>query len=330
MEAAVIALLPLLTLHAASVVVAPGPDDGCPSARQVAAALERVTHAGGEGVASVLTLVLPPPGTPMEPSFSLVDEEGRLKLFRSLAKPGDARPRVCAALADTIAIIVQRYLEEIEVPSVAAPAPTPVQAPAPPAQPQVSPPVPPVEPPRPEPRDLGRTWDLGVMSSFRSSAQVPGLADVDGQLVLGRTFVAAGQPFELLISGGVAGWASCRWQGGHGTLWRFPASLSLVWRRKLGRAELQVGPVFLADVLNMRAASDEGQARASWGMASAGGVQGGVQIQAGRHGFFRLVGEAAAAAVRFDYVGPGPDEGTVLSTPAFFGNVRIALGMSFR
>jgi hypothetical protein len=313
----VIALLPLLTLHVASVVVAPGPDEGCPSSRQVEAALARTPYEPNAD--TVLTLVLPPPATPMEPSFSLVDDQGRLKLFRSFAKPGGARPRACAALADTIAIIVQRYMEELEVPSLPPPA----------EPPRLTSPLVPGLPESVERRPAGRGWDLGLMGTLRVSNHTPRLSDFDGQLSVGRTFTVGNQPFEVVLSGGMAVGTVRHWDGGDGTLWRLPASLAALWRRSMGRVELQLGPVFLADVLYMRAVPTNGYAQGSWRLASAGGFQGAVHIQA-RRLFVRFVAEAAAAVVRFEYVAPSPADGTVLSTPAFFGNLRIALGLSFR
>lgn len=313
------ALLSLVSLFAASVVVAPGPDEGCPSSRQVEAALARTPF--GQNADSVLTLVLPPPGTPMEPSFSLMDDQGRLKLFRSLAKPGATRPRGCAALADTIAIMVQRYMEELELP------PLPL-APLPPVQSTVArPPPTPSEPVDRQP--AGRGWDLGLVGSLRASNRRPGLSDLDGQLLVGRTFTVGDQPFELVFTGGMAVGAVRHWDGGDGTLWRFPASLAVLWRRSVGRPELQLGPVFLADLLHMRATPSDGQPQSNWRMASAGGIQGAVHIQA-RRVFFRVVGEIAAAAVRFEYVAPSPADGTVLATPAVFGDLQIVLGLSFR
>jgi hypothetical protein len=155
------------------------------------------------------------------------------------------------------------------------------------------------------------------------------MSDLDGQILVGRTFMAGNQPFELALSGGMAVGAIRHWDGGDGTLWRFPASLALLWRLGLGRTELQLGPVFLADFLYMRATPTDGQVHSSWKIASAGGVQGAVHIQARRF-FVRFVAEAAAAAVRVEYVAPTLGDVTVLSTPTFFGNLRIALGLSFR
>ena len=162
----------LLTLRAVSVLVAPGPEDGCPSARQVATALtERAPAAQVAGAVdseSALTLVLPRPGTPQEPSFSLLDPQGRLRLFRTLARSGTTNASDCAALSVTVAIIVQRYLEEIEMPEVEAARKRPtvqVVSPAPSPAPRV------VSPPqRPVPR-----WDisLGIAQRFANRAGGP-------------------------------------------------------------------------------------------------------------------------------------------------------------
>ena len=63
----------------------------------------------------------------------MIDQQGMLRLFRILARPGAANARDCVALADTVAIIVQRYLEEVELPDVEAPRkspPIPMASPA--------------------------------------------------------------------------------------------------------------------------------------------------------------------------------------------------------
>jgi hypothetical protein len=137
-------LLVLLTFRAVSVLVAPGSEDGCPSARQVSSALaaripSTLNNRHGDPE-TVLTVVLPSPGSAQEPSFSLVDQQGRLRLFRTLARPGNGQAHDCAALSDTVALIVQRYLEEVELPKIEAASPTENNRP-PPAAPKPVPPT---------------------------------------------------------------------------------------------------------------------------------------------------------------------------------------------
>src|SRR5436190_23144869 len=105
------AALGLLTLHAALLTVRPT-DARCPSARQVneaiAARLPGVlvpTPAGPP--AGVLELRLTE--TPSDHSFVVLGPGGQVRLSRPLpAATGNLRD--CEALAETVALIVDRYL----------------------------------------------------------------------------------------------------------------------------------------------------------------------------------------------------------------------------
>jgi hypothetical protein len=121
--------------QAALVTVAPGPEDSCPSSVQVHAALEThatrwVTPRSEDNPASQLTLTLSPAAGTGEMSISLIDKAGLVKLYRTLSL-GD-RARDCAALADTIAFIVDRYFEEVELPTFPERKPPPPPPPPPP------------------------------------------------------------------------------------------------------------------------------------------------------------------------------------------------------
>jgi len=118
-------LAPALT---AAVVVAPPPpappgsDDGCPSARQVGEAMQArfpgsliapdVSEAAQRPDALRSVLDVAGDGTVVR--FSLVDARGETQLRRTLPAPGRGRPpSECLALADTVAVIVERYLSGI-------------------------------------------------------------------------------------------------------------------------------------------------------------------------------------------------------------------------
>lgn len=138
-------------LQAALVTVAPGPDDGCPSAQQVQAAI--ASHAPrllaphtDDSSANQLTLSMGSTPGSRDVTLSLLDGKGRIRLYRALpAPPGDRSPD-CAALAHTVAFIVDRYFDEVELPA----APERKLPPAPPSPPP-TPPSPPPAPPSPPP-----------------------------------------------------------------------------------------------------------------------------------------------------------------------------------
>jgi len=100
-----------------------------------------------------------------------VDPQGRLRLFRTLARPGATNARDCAALSVTVAIIVQRYLEEIELPEVEVARRSPMVQVVPPTPPSPSPPPVVVGPP---PR-LRARWDMSLGISQRFADQATSL-----------------------------------------------------------------------------------------------------------------------------------------------------------
>jgi hypothetical protein len=111
------AVLPVFAVLVAAPV---GPDEGCPSARQVTEAM----------VARFPTLLVPAPAEGQSPTrpdilrarldvagdgtvvrFSLIDARGDIQLRRALPAPGRGQSLVdCLALAETLAAIVERYL----------------------------------------------------------------------------------------------------------------------------------------------------------------------------------------------------------------------------
>jgi len=317
----------LLTLQAVSVLVAPGPEDGCPSARQVSAALsertpamQRTREADSD---SALTLVLPAPGTPQEPSVSLIDQQGRLRLFRTLARPGSARVGDCAALADTVAIIVQRYLEEVELPELEAGRKSPAIQAAPPA-PSPAPMV------AASPLRARARWDVALGISQRFSSQTTRLEAYDLRLSIARTLGARADTGLLVrLWGGVSGWTQYDWTGGRGEVIRVPSGLEIMWRRAVSTAELQLG---LGGLLDCWILGARYQTKVQWDsrVAIAGALTGGMQVPLGKRLFARLFIDLAAAALRYEYNNPTVDRRTVFSTPGVFGDAGLALGMSLR
>ena len=127
-------------VHAALVTVAPGPEDHCPSSAQVQAALEShaprlLTSRQEDASANPLILNLSPTLATGEMSIMLIDKAGLVKLYRVLPPPPGDRARDCAALADTVAFIVDRYFDEVELPEL----PERKQIPSPPAAPPPAP-----------------------------------------------------------------------------------------------------------------------------------------------------------------------------------------------
>jgi hypothetical protein len=238
-------------LQAALLTVAPGPDDGCPSAAQVQAAL--ATHAprllaarAAEDPADQLTLSMGTTAGAPDLTLTLLDGKGRVRLFRTLPASAAGRGRNCAALADTVAFIVDRYFDEVELPAAPerpppppspAPPPPPPAPPAPPPPPP-APPVTPVAPPPPAPAPapppvpspavpvVPARAPLAPVTgapprAFRLSATVgrrfPGsaidLGGIELKLALGMRLGHLGRlPVTAELSGGIIGIFSRGWE----------------------------------------------------------------------------------------------------------------------
>ncbi len=334
-------LLVLLTLRAVSVVVAPGPEEGCPSARQVSTALAvRVPatvkpQAGAS--ATVLTVVLPAPGSAQEPSFSLVDQQGRLRLFRALTRPNSGQAHDCAALSETVALIVQRYLEEVEVPEIEASAPKP-----PPSSPATPSPAAPPATPRPTPppavskpqADPGARWDLSLGIAARFANQRSGLESLDlGRFTVARTLGGRGDRGLLLaLWVGISGWkdwSSSADSDNRARLIRIPSGLALMWRHRVSTLELQLGAAALVDcwILGIRT-----QDKLSWDtrFTVAGAATGGLQVPIFQSLFVRLGLEFAAAGTRYEYIDQANGGNASFTTPLFYASAGLALGVSLR
>lgn len=116
-------LAPILAPLLAFLIVAPaGPEDSCPNARQVTEALQAhvpgalasADQAAGPPRPDLLRVVFDVVADGTVVHFSLLDVRGEAQLRRTLPAPGRGRsPSECAALAETFAEIVERYLSSI-------------------------------------------------------------------------------------------------------------------------------------------------------------------------------------------------------------------------
>jgi hypothetical protein len=117
--AALSILMPALTVALVVAPPPPGPEDACPSARQVGEAMQArfpgaliaADPAAGTSRPDALRSVLDVAGDGTVVRFALLDARGETQLRRTLPAPGRGRPiGECLALADTLAVIVERYL----------------------------------------------------------------------------------------------------------------------------------------------------------------------------------------------------------------------------
>jgi hypothetical protein len=273
----------LAPAYAIAILMTAGPDDGCPSPHQLADALSAhlpgmvlpLGHATGPttlrlGVATDAAGAM---------RLDLSDPEGGPLLHRWLPATDRAHAGDCPALAETAALIVERYWHEVgyDVPletpkppppkAVAPPAPPPPPKPAPPPTPPPTPaPLPPpptvaekTKPP-PEPQTLERPppaeplpparWWIGgsaegllTTSGDRAAAAILAIAverPVSRRRLGLRLSAGAEADLPISFSTGTASTSSCS-AGCNADLRRFPVRMGAYVPFSLGIGQLEPG-----------------------------------------------------------------------------------------
>jgi hypothetical protein len=315
------------------VAIQPSRLPGCPSTAGVEAALlARVPGAvvtydrAGERRALVLTLVAMPANAGAE--LTLTDIDGRIRLRRTLSRAGLAKKRAdqsdCDALAETAALIVERYLSELDQPHIdlaAAVAPTPV--------------IKVVAPPPPPPRAI---WSLGVGNQYAVGELGVGAFDVglrvSRTLGLRRAFFAylragAGLRFDPLVDQ-----TGDRYQG-TAKLQRFPAELGLGWRSAEGAIQPQLSLGAASNVTRVQAeslAANGSQSTSQWLAAPQAVLEGALQMPVARRLYVRFSGAGVLQLVRYEFFpssGPVSPQNPVFALPARRVQARLSLEVGF-
>jgi hypothetical protein len=302
-----VGLLALLTVHAALISVNAA-DAQCPSARQV-----------NEAIAARLPGVLVPP-SPAPPAgvlelrlagnpgsghrLALTDGRGQVLLSRTLPPSTATRDRDCEALAETVALIVDRYLQELAYQS-------------PPAVAAVASPV--VDDPGP----VERRWELFAGGTWQPSNEAGATAGYEARLGVGRT-LGRGARYALELTVGVQ---ERSFRDAADPLWRFPAELRLLWRQTPRPVRLELGPFAGAQLLLLGSNRDPMSVGAVRIAPVAGGM-GAVRFSLGNRGFVRLVGAAGVAVVRYSFQAP-PSEREVFGTERAYVKMGAEGGLAF-
>ena len=316
----------LLLAQAHQVAVRPTAKTSCPSPPMVEAALnERVPSAvvpfdrAFEREALIFNLAQGEQGVV---GFALVDAKGRVRLRRRLTEVEGQED--CAALAETAALIVQRFLIELDYQ-----APPAIEAQA---EIQAAPP-PPVA--------LDKL-DLAAVTGWRPGA--PGWGALEVGARVGRRF-GADERLRVTLGISIAGGANPVPSGslypGTASIRRFPVELGVWWRRPGRRVELELGAGGLFDVTRATAQGDLGQAesRTLWAPGLWGGAA--LRIPTKSRLFFRVSTAAVAGLVRYDFSYRDPAaatadaqaEGiTVFSSPTrrFYARMAVEVGIPLR
>lgn len=223
----------------------------------------------------------------------------------------------CPALAETIALIVDRYLHDIgfEVPPLPPPAPAPPPSAAePPAT---------VVVPRPATAAPARAlWRLGVMGSARRGDA--GGFDSDGDLALGVESAGRGARWGGRLSAGYAPPADARWSDKAATLRRVPLRLGLYLAILVGPGRLEPGVGAGADLFFV-SASGPGTAQGAHA-APSGDVALGYAFPLAGPVYARILSRAALAV---PYTFKALDGSSVWATPRVYGEIGVELGFAF-
>jgi hypothetical protein len=362
------AILLLALAQAAMVTVASGPDDACPSSAQVQTALEihaprLVTPRPDDAPASLLTLTLSSGSPDRDVSMSLLDSKGRVRLYRALSVPGSGKVRDCAALADTIAFIVDRYFDEVELPLLPekkppAPPPPPVEKKTPPPAPPPPPPPPATATPPPPPSPPPPSAEYGLIApeplaaeaeppsltlSAITGRRVPGAAEdlggIEFKVALGIELASLGErgwPLWTELSGGIIGIANKGWDyankpestPGSASVVRSGADLALLLGRPMWHGKLYGGPLFEVEVVWLDATSNN-QIQHEIHTGYAAGLRTGYQYFSKKQFFARADVTGCLAILRQRISTTSSDEETLLAVPPGFATFSLGVGIWF-
>jgi hypothetical protein len=291
------ALLPLFTLHATLVAVQ-STDGGCPSSQQIRAAIEvrlpgLLVPPEQSGLPDTLMLATSSDPAAKTSSFTLTDRDLKVRLRRELPPPASADPSECPALAETVALMVERYLQEVGYRSEPAPAAD------------------------------RRRWDLFAGATWRPGAD--GLSAYEVRVGVGRAFGARAR-FGLALALGIEGTSEEAWPGASGRLHRFPAELRLVWRRGIGTTMLEVGPFAGVQLLVLHSQSQDASAT-DVRLVPELGAGAGLRIPLGKSAFLRVVAALGVAPLRYDFV--TSPEIVAFGTERVWGKMGVEAGFSF-
>jgi hypothetical protein len=325
-------LIPALAL----VVAAPsGPDQGCPSPRQITEALNArmpdVVSPAAEGARRGGLRLLVSGGAAPEPlRIEIFDQGGETRLQRNLTPSERERGNDCPALAETVALIVDRYLHEVGYEVPLAPAPAPPASPEREADLVVRAPAAPLGPARDR-------FDLLAAALWRGASTGNQL---EGDFGVGIERALGAHRLGATLTGGLAPSQSARLTNGTATLRRYPLHLGGFLAVPLGPGWLEPGAGLGLDwlVTSVQWTRDS----ASFVRVSpAADLEIGYRVTLG--GRFFLRGSASLdLAVPYQFVPPAtataaasgppaqPAAAAVFTTPRIYVKSGLELGFSFQ
>ncbi len=333
--------LALLLAATATVTVSSSATTDCPSPEQLGHALAALTP----GLIGPATTPPAAPGAAPTPAslrlavtsspegdvrVDLLDPQGETLLHRVLPAPPRGRTPDCPALADTVALIVDRYLHDVGYEAPPLP-PPPKPAPPPPpteaAQPTtITSPAPGVREPPGAPAGPGVTWRLGLVASGRLGDA--GGADGDGGLAIGVESGGPGMRLGARLSAGIAPTAEARWvrqrASQTASLRRLPFRVGGYFVVPAGPGQLEPGLGVGVDLLLVSSAG--GEVAAERHTAPFGDASLAYAISLMRPVYLRVLSRAALA-VPYDFKTLAGTQ--VWGTPRGYGELSVELGLAF-
>jgi hypothetical protein len=315
-------------IRAALVTVAPGAEENCPSSAQVQAALEAhaprlVAPRLERGDSDTLVLAPLPTLATGAMSISLIDKNGLVKLYRLLPQPAGDRARDCPALADTVAFIVDRYFDEVELPNLPERRlPPSLSAPPPPAK-EVG------------PRTKVPKFALSGTVGKRTPGGPTDLGGIEFKLAggseLGDLSLAGGHPW-VDLSAGIVGIARESWhnESRSATVVRTGADLSLLLGWRVWHGRLYAGPQISVEMvwLNWEDSEGTGQGQREIRFDTAAGLRTGYQYFWQRF-FARADVTACAAIVRHRVSATSAPATSLFEAPPAYLTLAFGIGIWF-
>lgn len=335
-------LAALVPAYAIAILMPAGPDDGCPSPRQV-----------DDALAVHLPAMVLPLGHAMGPTtlhlavatdaagamrLDLTDPEGGPLLHRWLPAVERSRGIDCAALAETAALIVERYWHEvgydvaIEPPNPPPPTPPPPEKPVaksmsrPTARPVETPaaeapaPAPPAPPPR--------TW-IGAAGGERLGDAGTYEATVSIAFAVERSLWS--RRIGLRLSAGADRGTTYRWTASpevtdRATLREVPLRMGAYLSLPLGPGQIEPGLGVDLDVISAAVSDPSGtHTRLSAGPGGDAALAWSVRFRTNL--YFRLIA-AAGAEVPYRFV-TTENQSPFWSTPRVYLDLGLELGFWF-
>ena len=335
-------LAALVPAYAIAILMPAGPDDGCPSPRQVGDALGAhlpgmVLPLGHASSPTTLHLAVTTDAAGAM-RLDLTDPEGGPLLHRWLAAIEHKTGGDCPALAETAALIVERYWHEVGYdvaiePPPAAPPPPPPAAPPPPKlvvttieapAPRPPPPPPPPAEPLPPPR-----WWIGAAGSER-------LGDYDTRTASASIALTLEGPLRehrigLRMSAGTGDSVTYQWSASatatdRATVRQFPLRMGAYLAVPLGPGQLEPGIALDLDVISAAVTDMSGSPTrlfASPGIDAALGWA----VVFGPDIYLRVLSDAGTEVP--SHVLTAPNQSPFWSSPRFFVDLGLELGLWF-